>query len=235
MIDIEKLKMTGILVGIRHKRNFSVLDRFGKIVDDVVDNSTSKFPKGYFDGVSVEGFTKSITNEKTKNYIKFTQFDLVYSHNIENKTNSDVEYNEFFNRFNNFIVPSIIEEYNIRDFSRIGIVYNFEFTDKEIYDKCLKNIINNKFSNVNSIRFSEKDTTEKGRLFKETNDYINKLYSLTITNDIAMFSYDYQYYFNPLKSIFKQCEMEKIIEKSKISLKNDILKLIGEGNEEETK
>ena len=72
MIDIEKLKMTGILVGIRHKRNFSVLDRFGKIVDDVVDNSTSKFPKGYFDGVSVEGFTKSITNEKTKNYIKFT-------------------------------------------------------------------------------------------------------------------------------------------------------------------
>ena len=136
MIDIEKLKMTGILVGIRHKRNFSVLDRFGKIVDDVVDNSTSKFPKGYFDGVSVEGFTKSITNEKTKNYIKFTQFDLVYSHNIENKTNSDVEYNEFFNRFNNFIVPSIIEEYNIRDFSRIGIVYNFEFTDKEIYDKC---------------------------------------------------------------------------------------------------
>ena len=105
-------------------------------VSDVVDNSTSKFPKGYFDGVSVEGFTKSITNEKTKNYIKFTQFDLVYSHNIENKTNSDVEYNEFFNRFNNFIVPSIIEEYNIRDFSRMGIVYNFEFTDKEIYDKC---------------------------------------------------------------------------------------------------
>ena len=37
------------------------------------------------------------------------------------------------------------------------------------------------------------------------------------------------------KSIFKQCEMEKIIEKSKISLKNDILKLIGEGNEEEAK
>ena len=160
---------------------------------------------------------------------------MVYSHNIENKTNPNEEYDQFFNRFNNFIVPSIIEEYNIRDFSRIGIVYNFEFTDKEIYDKCLKNIINNKFSNVNSIRFSEKDTTEKGRLFKETNDYINKLYSLTITNDIAMFSYDYQYYFNPLKSIFKQCEMEKIIEKSKISLKNDILKLIGEGNEEETK
>lgn len=50
-----------------------------------------------------------------------------------------------------------------------------------------------------------------------------------------MFSYDYQYYFNPLKSIFKQCEMEKIIEKSKISLENDILKLIREGNEEEAK
>lgn len=234
MIDNENLKMTGILVGVRHKRNFSILDRFGKIVDDIVDNDSSEFPKGYFDGVSSEGFTKSIANEKTKNYIKFTQFDLVYSHNFEDKINLEIEYNKFFDRFNNFIVPSIIEEYNIRDFSRIGIVYNFEFKDKEIYNKCLKNIIANNFSNVNSIRFSEKDTTEKGKLFKGTDDYINKLYSLTITNDIAMFSYDYQHYFNPLKSIFKQCEMEKIIEKSKISLQKDILKLIGEANEKET-
>lgn len=234
MIDNEKLKIKGILVGIRHKRNFSILDRFGEIVDNIVDNSSSKFPKEYFDGVSSEGFTKSITNEKTKNYIKFTQFDLVYSHNIEDGMNSEIEYTNFFNRFNDFIVPNIIEKYGIKDFSRIGIVYTFEFIDKKDYEKSLKKIVTNNFSNINSIRFSEKDTTEKGRFYKETNDYINKLYSLSVNNDIAIFSYDYQYYFNPLKSIFKQCSMEKIIEKSQLELQTDILKLIGENNEEKT-
>lgn len=228
----DKLRIKEILIGIRHKRNFSILDKFGEIVDDIVDNPSTGFPKGYFDAVSSEGFTKVITNEKTKNNIKFTQFDLIYSYNFNNDMDSNVETKKFFERLNNYIVPSIIEKYNIRDFSRIGIVYTFEFLDKKDYERSLKNIVNNNFSNVNSIRFSEKDTTEKGRLYKETNDYINKLYSLNINNDIAIFSYDFQYYFSPLKSIFKQCEVEKIIEKSQLELKSDIFKLIGEENEE---
>lgn len=228
----DKLKIKEILIGIRHKRNFSILDKFGEIVDDIVDNPSTGFQKGYFDAVSSEGFTKIITNEKTKNSIKFTQFDLIYSYNFENDRDSEVESKKFFERFNDYIVPSIIEKYNIRDFSRIGIVYTFEFLDKKDYEKALNNIVNNKFSNINSIRFSEKDTTEKGRLYKGTNDYINKLYSLTVNNDIAIFSYDFQYYFNPLKSIFKQCEVEKIVEKSQLNLDNDILKLLGVDNEE---
>lgn len=228
----KKLEITEILIGIRHKRNFTVLDKFGEIVDEIVDNPSSGFPKGYFDSVSTEGFTKSITNENTKNYIKFTQFDLIYSYSFDNSKNLQAEYKNFFNRFNNYIVPSIIEKYNIRDFSRIGIVYTFKFIDKRDYEKSLKNVANSNFKNINSIRFSEKDITETGRLYKETNDYINKLYSLSVDNDIAVFSYDYQYYFNPLKSIFKQCAIEKIIEKSQLELQNDIVKLIGEDSNE---
>ena len=71
---------------------------------------------------------------------------------------------------------------------------------------------------------------EKGRFYKDTNDYINKLYSLSVDNDIATFSYDYQYYFNPLKSIFKQCAIDKIIQKSQQELQSDIAKIIGVNN-----
>ncbi len=230
MIEYKGLKISEITLGIRHKRNFSILDKFGEIIDDMVDNS--KFPKGYFDEISTDGFTKVVSNSITKNYIKLTQFDLIYRHKVTKDDNEENELNLFWERVNNYIVPSVIDKYNIRDFSRIGIVYSFEFDDKNFYSKCLENIINNKFSNINSIRFSEKDLTAEGRLFKETEDYINKLYSLAITNDIAMFSYDYQYYFKPLKSIFKQCEIDKVIEKSKKALGKDILKIIGENSEE---
>lgn len=230
MIENENLKMTEILVGIRHKRNFSVLDKFGEIVDKTVDNP--KFPKGYFDEVGSEGITKSISNSLTKNYIKFTQFDLIYRHQINEKSSLEDECNIFFERVKDYIVPDIIEEYKIKDFSRIGIVYGFEFKNKTFYDKCIKNIINKNFSNTNSIRFSEKDLTPKGRIFKGTNDYINKLYSLAIDdNNKAVFSYDYQYYFSPLKSIFKQCEFEKVVELSKNALEKDILKISGDMNE----
>lgn len=230
-MDSKKIKMNEILIGIRHKRNFALLDKFGEIVDDVVDNPTSGFPKGYFDSVSSEGFTKAITGKDTKNYIKFTQFDLVYSCKLDDKAEQQEELNKFWNRFNNYIVPSIIEKYNIRDFSRIGIVYSYEFIDKKDYEKSLKKVVNSDFTNINSVKFSEKDTTEKGRFYKDTNDYINKLYSLSVDNDTAIFSYDYQYYFNPLKSIFKQCSMDKIIEKSQSELQADITKLIGDNDE----
>ena len=89
MIDIEKLKMTGILVGIRHKRNFSVLDRFGKIVDDVVDNSTSKFPKGYFDGVSVDSWSENLKLENLYWKLK-NEYDILYKEsNIEKTAKSN--------------------------------------------------------------------------------------------------------------------------------------------------
>lgn len=231
MFNNKDLELNEILVGIRHKKNFSVLDKFGEIIDDIVDNSNSKFPKDYFDGVSTEGFTKTINNSKTKDYIKLTQFDLIYRHEIKDKNNTEEEYNLFFDRFNADIIPLIIDKYNIRDFSRIGIVFSFKYKDKRVFEKSLDNIINNKFSNVNSIRFSEKDTTKTGNLFKGTDDYINKLYSLAIINNIAIFSYDYQHYFNPLKSIFKQCEMSKVVEQAEKALEKDIVKILGENNE----
>lgn len=231
MFNNEELELNEILVGIRHKKNFSVLDKFGEIIDDIVDNNNSKFPKDYFDGVSKEGFTKIINNSKTKNYIKLTQFDLIYRHEINDKKNKEEEYKLFFSRFNTDIIPLIIDKYNIKDFSRIGIVYSFKFKNKTTFEKSLNNIINNKFSNVNSIRFSEKETTKAGNLFKNTDDYINKLYSLSIVDNIATFSYDYQHYFNPLKSIFKLCEMSKIVEQAEEALERDIAKILGGNNE----
>ena len=108
-MDKEKLKMNEILIGIRHKRNFTILDKFGEIVDELVDNPENGFPKGYFDSVSVDGFTKTIIGKNTKNYIKFTQFDLVYSCKLDASADSQDEVKKFWDRFNNYIVPSIIE------------------------------------------------------------------------------------------------------------------------------
>ena len=234
MIDNKILKLTEIIVGIRHKRNFTVLDNFGNIIDNIIDNS--KFPDGYFSEVSTDGFTKIISNSNSKNYIKLTQFDLIYRHKIGETSNLEQEFEIFLDRIISQLVPLIIEKYEVREFSRIGIVFGFEFLNRDTYKNYLKNVINSNFSsNINSIRFSEKIMTNESRLFKGTNDYMNKLYSLAINDkDTPIFSYDFQYYFNPIKSVFKQCEFEKIFNNAQKSLQNDIIKITGEDDEAKT-
>lgn len=230
MFDNKSLELKNLLIGVRHARNFKSLDNWGEFADTIIDNKKSSFPQKYFDRISENSpYEKSISNSQNNNYIKATQFDLIYSHDITEKSNLDKEYNEFFERFLSDAVPNIINKHHIEDFSRVGIVYQFKIKEIAEYKKYISNIINSKFLNVNTIRFSEKDTVAKSKILKDTNDYINKIYTFTIdSNDDAIFSYDFQYYFKPIRSIFSQCEIGKLADLALKTLCSDLDKISGE-------
>lgn len=230
MFEKNDLQPKNLLIGIRHARNFKSLDNWGEFADSIIDNNKSTFPKNYFDRISESSaYDKSIINSKNKNYIKATQFDLIYSHDLVEDAEFEIEQKKFLDRFLTDVVPNIISKHHIEDFSRVGIVYEFKIKNIEKYKKYISNIINPKFMNVNTLRFSEKDTVAESRLLKDTNDYINKIYTFTIdSNDNAIFTYDFQYYFNPMKSVFTQCNIQKLSELSLKTLKSDLEKITGE-------
>jgi len=230
MFDNKDLQLKNLLIGIRHSRNFKSLDNWGEFADLIIDNKKSAFSQKYFDRISESSpYEKSICNSKNNNYIKATQFDLIYSHDTDETCDFDKEYKQFLERFLEGVVPNIIPKHHIEDFSRVGIVYQFKIKNVEKYKKYIANILNSKFTNINTLRFSEKDTVSESKLLKDTNDYINKIYTFTIdSNDEAIFTYDFQYYFNPIKSVFSQCNIPKLSELSAKTLISDLKKISGE-------
>ena len=77
-------------------------------------------------------------------------------------------------------IAKIIKDYDVKNFIRIGLVFNIKLDSNQEYTKLIKKIINPDMVGVNDIRFSQKETTDKGKLLGENNDYINKIYTLSI-------------------------------------------------------
>lgn len=57
---------------------------------------------------------------------------------------------------------------------------------------------------------------------------IYKIYTFTInSNNDAIFTYDFQYFFNPIKSVFSQCNIQKLSELSLKALNSDLKRISG--------
>ena len=220
-----------LIIGIKHKGKFEILDSWGKIVDKVISDN-QYFDVKYFPNISGTYTTERVLcNNDTENYLKVTAHDIIYRHKSET-ADYEEEYKKFCDRVTKNLIPNIINDYNVENFIRIGIVFNIKLDTNSQYSKLIQNIINPKIKNVNDIRFSRKEATNTGNLFSENNDYINKIYTMSIKEDkTPSLIYDYQYYFNPIKADFRQCNIEKIFKDGKDNMEKDIKYLLGEIDE----
>ena len=220
-----------LIIGIKHKGKFEILDSWGKIVDKVISDN-QYFDVNYFPNISGTYTTeRMLFNNDTGNYLKITAHDIIYRHKLETE-DYELEYKKFCERVIKNLVPNIINDYAVGKFIRIGIVFNIKLDKNNQYSKLIQNVMNPKIQNVNDIRFSKKEATGKGKLFSENNDYINKIYTMSIKEDnTPSLIYDYQYYFNPIQEDFRQCNLESLFKSSKDSMENDIKFLLGEINE----
>lgn len=220
-----------LIIGIKHKGKFEILDSWGKIVDKIIGNNPY-FDSSYFPNISQTYTTERVLcNNDTGNYLRVTAHDIIYRHKVET-SDFEKEYKTFMERVTKNIVPNIITSYDVRNFIRIGIVYNIKLENNDQYSKLIKKAISPEIKNVNDIRFSQKETTDAGKLYGEVNDYINKIYTISIRdNKEPILVYDFQHYFNPIKEDFRQCDIEKIFEESKKKMENDITYLLGEIDE----
>lgn len=229
MLDNTNIKE--LIIGIKHKEKFQILDSWGKIVDKIISNN-EYFDSKYFPSISNTYTTERVLcNDNTGNYLKVTAHDIIYRHRLETD-NFEQEYKLFCDRIMKSIVPNIIKDYQVENFIRIGVVFNIQLEDNLRYSNLIKKIINPNIKNVNDIRFSKKDSTNEGKLYGGINDYINTIYTISIKEDNSpSLVYDYQHYFNPIQADFRQCSIERIFEESKKALSRDIEELLGDVNE----
>ena len=227
--------ITELIIGIKHKGKFEILDSWGKIVDNIISNNRY-FDSKYFPNIS-ENYTteRVLCNNNTGNYLKVTAHDIIYRHKLETDE-FDLEYKNFSDRIIKNIIPNIINNYEVKNFVRIGLVFNIKLNNGQEYSKLIEKIINPNIGGANDIRFSQKEPTAKGKLLGDNNDYINKIYTLSIKdNQEPTLIYDYQYYFNPIKEDFRQCNLENMFKEGKDKMERDVTYLLGEIDGEKKK
>ena len=133
----KNIKVQELIIGIKHKERFEILDSWGKIVDKIIGNNPY-FDSKYFSKISETYTTERVLcNNDTGNYLKLTAHDIIYRHKLESENFED-EYSMFCERVIKNIIPNIITEYRVEDFSRIGIVFNTMLENNDEYKDLIK-------------------------------------------------------------------------------------------------
>jgi len=193
------MKLTGFALGIRTVKSFSIEDKLGAIIDEVLYSKDSEFNEKMFTEVRENHNTKLLFDPKGLNKFTITPRDYIFEYNI--KSNFDKEFNKFLNSFANVITKKIFKEFKIKNISRFGFIVKCELTEK---DKLLKEVseIIKKHKGIDdslSLRFNV--ITKKPLKLPKivTEDYDNEIVTYDKPNNESALSLtvDYQKYFKP--------------------------------------
>lgn len=229
LVDDLFKQIKSFTIGIRFKEMYKLLDLWGSIADDIV-NDKEFFKDNYFTNIS-QNYTieRNVNNPETGSYLKITARDIIFCHKVTG--NVEDEFTWFKKCILNFIIEKIIKVYNVNTFVRLGMVFNHELDDKEIYEKLISKSINKTIGAVNDIRFSVKSTLPEALVLKGKDDYINRIYTFAIEEgDKPIVQLDYQYYMRPMIRDIKDCKVNVFLDNSKSSLEKSLYNWICEEN-----
>ncbi|MFQ9516738.1 MAG: hypothetical protein ACLRZ9_13065 [Eubacterium sp.] len=187
-----------VLFGVTFNHSFSILDYWGSIADDIL-YKCKYFGSEFFDNISTQYTTeRTLRDSKTNNYLKLTSNQLIFKYNI--KSDFVKEWDCFCEKITEYLVPKILSKYNLR-IRRIGIVFCNEIDDnamKKFVSKYFKPEING----VSEFRFSMKEENNSALYWKNTDNYINKIFNIgkVIDGNKNGIVYDYQLYFSPIQA-----------------------------------
>ena len=146
---------------------------------------------------------KSLHSEEHGDFISITRDNVVFGMEI-----SDFE--KAFQKIKDKIIPYITEEilhkYKINRFQRLGVIFRYEFENKDISNQITKKVTGGKVKDPNEmfLQFSKKLPTLRGASTKGKDNYKNIIYKFeTIDNKLGV-EIDYQLYFTP--NIFEASE-----------------------------
>ncbi len=214
-----------VTFGVRFNSSFKLLDSWGTIADDMLYNS------GYF---SSEFFPEIATQYTTKRYLSnsekghrfvLTSNNLVFTQVIEKDWDS--EYKLFIERIEKYIIPNIISKYSLIS-SRIGIVFLTKLTKEEI-GVFAKNYFRSEVTDICDFRFSRKEPTLEGSVFKETENFFNKIYTVGNINDMLGLSYDFQLHMLPAQADIRGT-IKTFISSSESHFKKDVISCLEDNN-----
>ena len=189
-----------VLFGVQFNHSFKLLDDWGKIADDIL--KSEYFGSDFFTNISMQYTTeRELRNPNTGSALRLTANNLVFKYYIDLDSTFEKEYELFCNRINKYLVEKILST-NKLIVRRVGVVFACEL-EKEDIVKFAGQYFKDNIVGITDFRFAQKEPTSAGQLWRGTDDYINKIFTVGRIEDLEAFqgvTYDFQLYYKPIQA-----------------------------------
>ncbi len=210
-----KKNITNIILGIRFSKSFRIPDLSGEMIDNILYSKETPFSTDLFQQVESRGFERLLKSSDQYSYLRINTDDIILSINAID--DFDVKYNWLRNEVCDYFQKVLFPEFRIKRIQRIGIVYFHEFDEFENMDNIIKNVTDSRIHDANNIKLSfSKKLSVPEHLYKKGNkNYLNVINNLEQKENKFNISLDYQFYYEPMITDIRDCELQKIIDNSK--------------------
>ena len=190
-----KDKIKKITIGIRYRRSFRVPNIIGDIIDQILHDNESPFKSGFFNEIGEIGTRGQILIGKDGNTLSVDFDSIILTLSNENLDNTLSQIKEVFYPY----IMKLLENNNIHNFNRIGIIFDHQLDESKMIDKIVSNL---SFFDIESpdnlqLRFSKKLSDAMSDIKKDLVDYYNTIFIYQKNLDGLNIKLDYQVYFNP--------------------------------------
>lgn len=193
------MNQTGFAFGIRTVRSFSVEDRLGAIVDEILYSDSSEFNEKMFPEVRDNHNTKLLLDPIKHNKFTITPQDFIFEYNVLNNFQS--EFDRYLNNFNQIVINKVFDQFKIKNISRFGFIIKSELEVKDKFLQEISSVIKKHKGDDDSLAMRFNVITKKPLTLPSmiTEDYDNEIVTYDRTNSESplIFSVDYQKYFKP--------------------------------------
>jgi hypothetical protein len=211
--------LTGIAVGVKFRNNFSIEDRLGSIVDELLYGKDSLLNYVTFPQTDASFARKTLNNPQTGDSLIIDSgniiLDICFSDKIpRNKSEELIE--EYFKA----ITGKIYKIVNIHDVYLIGIVHKYTITDEVSANSLYRNFKEITMDDATSItvNFTVKNILPESKVKKDLNDYENVICTIAMAEKRKheyFFQVDYQHIFDPKLNSIVDIEYKEFINKVK--------------------
>lgn len=221
------MKQTGFAFGIRTVRSFSVEDKLGAIVDQILYSDSSEFNEKMFPEVRDNHNTKLLYDPFKQNKFTITPQDFIFEYNVENNFQS--EFDKYLKNFNHLVINKVFEQFKIKNISRFGFIIKSELDGKDKFLQEISSVIKKHKGDDESLSMRFNVITKKPLTLPSmiTEDYDNEIvtYDRIDSESPLIFSVDYQKYFKPELNIIADATVsfEKFCENSLAAFKTTYL------------
>jgi len=220
------LNIKKISLGIRHRRTFRIPEIAGAIIDHIIHDSASPFNLGYYDKTNAiidnAGEIKGrILLDNTGDNSLAIDVDNVVLNLVAEDIDSILK--EVKEKYLPYITKNIHKQFDIKNFNRIGIVYEYEITGEP--NHLISRLTDDTFSNAQTglFRFSSKEIDQRSQIMQKLLDYKNYLIAIGFDEDTLKAKFDYQFYFQPEIGSPGDIDFDGFIDESKNKLEAKFL------------
>lgn len=229
---------TGVVIGVRFRPYFPIIDSFGKIIDYILNSRPSIFSSRFPAVGEPSSHERILVNEDTDDKFTIDITNMIV--NITYKESDGFKKSDLasvINDFDHIILKGILNELRITNIHRIGLVKKFTIKDEALVHALLSNILNKSFSDINQIdlQFVKKILLSSSMVKKSENNYDNAI--VTIKKEAKLdeiyISLDYQRFFEPNLNSASKINLHELEDLSNLYIKDNLVSWVNQSSSKE--